>query len=107
MNCQYCNKTLADLKSLLKHQKQTKYCLEKQKEFNQVKLLKEKDNEIELLKNQLKEKDNEIELFKNQLKEKDNEIELLKNQLKDNTTVVKQKFDFDEIQDIIKEYCKN
>ena len=93
MNCQYCNKTLADLKSLLKHQKQTKYCLEKQKEFNQVKLLKEKDNEIELLKNQLKEKDNEIEL--------------LKNQLKDNTTVVKQKFDFDEIQDIIKEYCKN
>jgi hypothetical protein len=91
MNCQYCNKTLADLKSLLKHQKQTKYCLEKQKEFNQVKLLKEKDNEIELLKTSIKEKDNEIELLK----------------LKDNTTVVKQKFDFDEIQDIIKEYCKN
>jgi archaellum component FlaC len=90
MNCQYCNKTLSDVKSLLKHQKQTKYCLEKQ---NETKQLKEKDNEIELLKNQLKEKDNEIELIKNQLKE-----------LKENT---KQKFDFDEIQDIIKEYCKN
>ena len=73
MNCQYCNKTLADLKSLLKHQKQTKYCLEKQKQTN---LLNEKDNEINLLKNQLNEKDDET------------------------------KFDFDQIQDIIKEYCK-
>jgi len=89
MNCQYCNKTLADLKSLLKHQKQTKYCLEKQKET----LLKEKGDEIELLKNQLK--DNEINLLKNQLNEKD-----------DGMGTVKQKFDFDQIQDIIKEYCK-
>ena len=75
MNCQYCNKTLSDLKSLIKHQKQTKYCLEKQNE-------------------------------KKQLNEKDNEINLLKNQLKYNETSVKQKFDFHEIQDIIKEYCK-
>ena len=80
MNCQYCNKTLADLKCLLKHQKQTKYCLEKQKENTQ---LIEKDNEINSLKSQLIEKDNEI-----------------KNE------TVKQKFDFEEIQDIIKEYCK-
>lgn len=94
MNCQYCNKTLADLKCLLKHQKQTKYCLEKQKENNQ---LKEKDKEINLLRNQLKEKDDEIELLKNQLKEKDTKV----------VETVKQKFDFDEIQDIIKEYCKN
>ena len=54
MNCQYCNKTLADLKSLTKHQKQTKYCLEKQKESKQ---LKEKDDEINLLKSQFKLKD--------------------------------------------------
>jgi hypothetical protein len=103
MNCQYCNKTLADLKSLTKHQKQTKYCLEKQ---NEKKQLNEKDNEINLLKNQLNEKDSEINLLKNQLNEKDNEINLLKNQLKYNETFVKQKFDFHEIQDIIKEYCK-
>jgi predicted RNase H-like nuclease (RuvC/YqgF family) len=86
MNCQYCNNTLADLKSLLKHQKQTKYCLEKQKENTQ---LIEKDNEINLLKTQLNEKDNEINLLKTQL-----------------NSSVKQKFDFHEIQDIIKEYCK-
>jgi predicted RNase H-like nuclease (RuvC/YqgF family) len=84
MNCQYCNKTLADLKSLTKHQKQTKYCLEKQKESKQ---LKEKDDEINLLKNQLKEKDDEIELLKNQTK-------------------IEQNLNFDQIQDIIKEYCK-
>jgi len=89
MNCQYCNKTLSDLKSLIKHQKQTKYCLEKQNE-----------------KKQLNEKDSEINLLKNQLNEKDSEINLLKNQLKYNETFVKQKFDFHEIQDIIKEYCK-
>ena len=104
MNCQYCNKTLADLKCLLKHQKQTKYCLEKQKEFNQ---LKEKDDEINSLRNQLKEKDKEINLLRNHLEEKDNEI----NQLKEKDTkvveTVKQKFDFDEIHDIINEYCKN
>ena len=70
MNCQYCNHKLSDLKSLAKHQKQTKYCLEKQK-----------DNEINLLKNQM-------ELLKN-------EMELLK------------KFDFNDIQNIIKDYCKN
>jgi predicted RNase H-like nuclease (RuvC/YqgF family) len=103
MNCQYCNKTLADLKSLLKHQKQTKYCLEKQKDKE------EKDKEINLLKNQLKEKDDQINLLKNQLKEKDDEIELLKNQLKEKETKVEieQNFDFDQIQNIIKEYCKN
>jgi len=86
MNCQYCNKTLADLKSLLKHQKQTKYCLEKQKETN---LLKEKNNEIESLKNEIESLKNEIESLK-----------ILKNE------TVRQKFDFNEIQDIIKEYCK-
>jgi len=34
MNCQYCNKTLADLKSLTKNQKKKKNCLEKQKKTN-------------------------------------------------------------------------
>jgi predicted RNase H-like nuclease (RuvC/YqgF family) len=92
MNCQYCNNTLADLKSLIKHQKQTKYCLEKQKENS---LIEEKDNEINLLKTQLNEKDNEINLLKTQL-----------NSLKYNESSVKQKFDFHEIQEIIKEYCK-
>ena len=96
MNCQYCNKTLADLKSLIKHQKQTKYCLEKQ---NEKKQLNEKDNEINLLKIQLNEKDNEINLLKNNLNEKElNEKDEIK---------VKKEFDFDQIQDIIKDYCNN
>jgi len=91
MNCQYCNHKLSDLKSLAKHQKQTKYCLEKQKD-NEINLLKD---EMELLQNQMELKDNEINLLKNQMELLKNEMELLK------------KFDFNDIQNIIKDYCKN
>ena len=76
MECQYCNSNFADLKLLTKHQK-TKFCLK----------IQDKVNEIELLKKQLEEKDDEM---KKQLEETDG------NQIKE----------FDEIQNIIKEYCK-
>ena len=88
MNCEYCAHKLSDSKSLEKHQKYTKFCLEKQKEIKQL-------NEIELLKTQLIEKDNEIESLKKQLNEKDNKKNDDKN------------YNFDDIQNIIKEYCKN
>ena len=84
MECQYCNGNFSDSKLLMKHQK-TKFCLKIQ---NKVKQLEE---EKEILRKQLEE-------------EKDNEIETLKNQINLMTPV---KFDFGQIQDIIKEYCKN
>lgn len=76
MECQYCNSEFSELKLLNKHQK-TKYCLK----------IKDKVNEIERLKKQLKDKDDEIESLKEN-KEK-NEIK-----------------QFEEIQNIIKEYCR-
>ena len=86
MECQYCNGNFSDSKLLMKHQK-TKFCLKIQ---NKVKQLEE---EKEILRKQLEE---EKEILRKQLEEeKDNEIE---------TQV---KFDFGQIQDIIKEYCKN
>jgi len=78
MECQYCNGNFSDSKLLMKHQK-TKFCLKIQ---NKVKQLEE---EKEILRKQLGE----------EKEKKDNEIE---------TQV---KFDFGQIQDIIKEYCKN
>jgi len=95
MECQYCNGNFSDSKLLMKHQK-TKFCLKIQ---NKVKQLEE---EKEILRKQLEE---EKEILRKQLEEeKDNEIETLKNQINLMTPV---KFDFGQIQDIIKEYCKN
>ena len=97
MECQYCNGNFSDSKLLMKHQK-TKFCLKIQ---NKVKQLEE---EKEILRKQLEE---EKEILKKQLEE---EKEILRKQLekeKDNEIETQVKFDFGQIQDIIKEYCKN
>ena len=100
MECQYCNGNFSDSKLLMKHQK-TKFCLKIQNKKKQL------EEEKEILRKQLEE---EKEILKKQLEE---EKEILRKQLeeekekKDNEMETPVKFDFGQIQDIIKEYCKN